>query len=154
MFSIACWVNCFASALFCELCRSRGLRRTFKVFKMWSCWNHHSIFFIFFWNSKCQNWLNVNNSTAYHNAPRHYKCCELSLTSFTVQSSLVSEGRLRPTFHLYVLWHYKGFNIETFFFLLLIPHRKRSWCFSSPFVHRNIALTLLFCTSKMHISFC
>lgn len=90
----------------------------------------------------------------------------------TVQSSLVSEGRLKPTFHfrycgtimdltlkrslcsqngLLSLDRFIGLGVC----LPLIPYCKRSRCFSSLYLHRNVALTFFFfCTFKMHISFC
>lgn len=79
----------------------------------------------------------------------------------TVQSSLVSEGRLKPTFHfrycgtimdltlkrslcsqngLLSLDRFIGLGVC----LPLIPYCKRSRCFSSLYLHRNVALTFFF----------
>lgn len=100
------------------------------------------------------------------------KCCDLSLWQcftgiyvyayLTVQSSLVSEGRLKPTFHFRYcgtikdLTSEKGHRVlsmdcfhlliglsglELFLPLFFFPYCKRSWCFSSLYLHQNVALT-------------
>lgn len=80
-------------------------------------------------------------------------------------------GGLNPHFIFRYCGTIKGFNVakvtvfsewtaftcsvyRAWSVLPLIPYRKRSWCFSSLYLHQNVALTFFFCTFKMHISFC
>jgi len=100
------------------------------------------------------------------------KCCDLSLWQcftgiyvyayLTVQLSLVSEGRLKPTFHFRYCGTIKDLTSEkrslcsqngllspvdrfirlgVVFASFFPPYCKRSWCFSSLYLHQNVALT-------------
>lgn len=154
---------------------------------MWSCWNHHWIFFFFFVmdiHFKTHHANVITGSMLLLTITLHdtTKCCDLSLWQcftgiyvyayLTVQSSLVIEGRLKPTFHFRYCGTIKDLTLKRSLcsqngllslvdrfiglgvFLPLIPYCKWSWCFSSLYLHQNVALTFFFCTFKMHISFC
>lgn len=161
----ACWIKIQPFCFFFfsplpEHSSSSGLRRNFKKclfsLKMWSWWNHLFFVSVFVMRTHFETHsAHAITVTAYYNAPWHYKCLSLwqcftgicVYAYLTVQSSLVSKGRLKPTFH----FRYRGTikdlmlkrslcsqngllsPVDRFVglgvFLPLTPFCKRSWCF-------------------------